>query len=65
MGILDRVLRIILAIVFITLFYANVISGVFAIILLAFAAIFILTSFVSFCPLYYPFKISTRKFMNK
>jgi hypothetical protein len=38
-----------------------VISGTLAIILLVVAGIFILTSFVSFCPLYYPFRLSTRK----
>jgi len=58
---LDRALRILAAIAIIVLYYTNVISGTLAIILLVVAAIFILTSFVSFCPLYYIFRFSTRK----
>lgn len=61
MGGLDRALRILAAIVIVVLYYTNVLSGTLAIILLVLAAIFILTSFVSFCPLYYPFRFSTRK----
>jgi len=61
MGTLDRAIRILIAIGLIVLYYTNLISGVLAIILLAFAAVFIFTSFVSFCPLYYPFSLSTRK----
>ncbi|QTE36486.1 DUF2892 domain-containing protein [Mucilaginibacter gossypii] len=61
MGTLDRSLRILAALAIAILYYTGVLSGTLAIILLALAAIFILTGFVSFCPLYYPFKISTRK----
>jgi hypothetical protein len=61
MGGLDRTLRILVAIAIIVLYYENMISGALAIILLVVASIFILTSFVSFCPLYYPFRFSTRK----
>ncbi|HEU0227421.1 MAG TPA: DUF2892 domain-containing protein [Arachidicoccus soli] len=61
MGIIDKVVRIIVAIIIAGLYFANIISGTIAIILLILAGIFILTSFISFCPLYYPFKISTRK----
>ena len=61
MGSVDRALRILAAIGIIVLYYENVISGALAIILLVVAAIFILTSFVSFCPLYYLFRFSTRK----
>lgn len=61
MGTADKVLRILLAIVIAGLYFANIISGTLAIVLLIFASIFILTSFMSFCPLYYPFGISTRK----
>ncbi|QEM05993.1 DUF2892 domain-containing protein [Mucilaginibacter rubeus] len=61
MGTLDRSLRILAALAIAILYYTGVLSGTLAIILLALAAIFILTGFISFCPLYYPFKISTRK----
>nr|MBC7612385.1 DUF2892 domain-containing protein [Pseudopedobacter sp.] len=61
MGTIDKVLRILVAIIIASLYFANIISGAFAIILLIFAGIFIITSFMSFCPLYYPFGITTRK----
>ena len=52
MGIADRSLRIILAIVVAVLIYLGELSGVAAIILGIFAGVFLLTSLVSFCPLY-------------
>jgi len=65
MGSADRVIRILLALVIVGLYFAHIISGTMAIIALAFAAIFILTSFMSFCPLYLPFGLNTlRKKMN-
>lgn len=59
MGSADKIIRFVLAAVFIFLFVFNVISGVFGYILLALAAIFILTSLFSFCPLYTIFGIKT------
>ena len=61
MGTADKILRILVAIVIAGLYFANIISGTVAIILLILAGVFILTSFMSFCPLYYPFGISTKK----
>ena len=61
MGSLDRIIRVLLAIVFIILYFTGVVTGTLGIILLVLAGIFILTSLVSFCPLYVPFKLSTRK----
>jgi len=61
MGSIDKAVRIILALVIGGLYYAEIISGTVAIVALAFAAIFIATSFMSFCPLYLPFGISTCK----
>ncbi len=61
MGTADKVVRILVAIVIAGLYFTNIISGTLAIILLVLAGIFILTSFMSFCPLYLPFGISTRK----
>ena len=61
MGTIDKVVRILFAIVIAGLYFANIISGTVAIILLILAGVFILTSFMSFCPLYYPFGISTKK----
>lgn len=61
MGTVDRVIRILLAVVVAILYFTNQISGTLAIILGLFAVIFLLTSFIGFCPLYVPFKLSTKK----
>ena len=61
MGNLDRVLRLLGAGVLIVLYFLNVITGTLAVVSLVIAAVLILTSFISFCPLYVPFKINTRK----
>jgi len=61
MGTIDRVVRTLLAIVVLVLYLTGKISGSVAIILGIFAVIFVLTSAISFCPLYLPFKISTRR----
>ena len=60
MGMADRVIRILVALIIAGLYFTNQITGLAAIILLILAAIFILTSFISFCPLYFPFGISTK-----
>ena len=60
MGTIDITIRLLIAALVIVLYFTHVISGTLAIILLIFAGIFILTSFLSFCPLYLPFGISTR-----
>jgi fatty acid desaturase len=52
MGSADRIIRIILAAVVAVLYFTNVITGTLAIVLLVIAGIFVLTSFISFCPLY-------------
>ena len=52
MGIADRVIRVIIAAVLLTLYFTNVISGTFGIVLIVISVIFLLTSLVSFCPLY-------------
>jgi hypothetical protein len=61
MGAADKIIRILLAIIVVLLYYLNVISGTVAVVLLVLAGIFILTSFIGFCPLYVPFRINTRK----
>ena len=61
MGTEDKILRIVAAIVIAILYFANVISGTVATVLLVLAAVFILTSLISFCPLYAPFGLSTRR----
>lgn len=61
MGIADKTLRILAAIVIAILYFTNVIGGTAAIILLIVGVVFVLTSAAGTCPLYLPFGISTRK----
>ena len=61
MGTVDKVIRILVAVVVVVLYFTHVISGTLGIVLLALSAIFVVTSLLSFCPLYLPFSISTRK----
>jgi hypothetical protein len=61
MGTADKVLRILVAILIGVLYFIGQITGTVAIILMALAIIFIATSFMSFCPMYLPFGISTKK----
>lgn len=59
MGSADRIIRILVAVVIIGLYMADMVTGIAAIILLVFAGAFIVTSFISTCPLYMPFGLST------
>lgn len=52
MGTADKIIRILIAALIAVLFFTDVISGTLGIILLILAGIFLLTSLVSFCPLY-------------
>lgn len=52
MGLADRIIRITLAIVVVFLYYNKTITGTVGIVVLVLAGIFVLTSFVGFCPLY-------------
>jgi len=61
MGTIDKAIRILIAVVIAVLFFTHVISGTLGIVLMALAVIFVLTSFISFCPLYLPFGLSTNK----
>jgi hypothetical protein len=61
MGTVDKIIRLIVAAIFIVLYFTNVISGTLGIVLLILAIVFAITSFLSFCPLYLPFGINTGK----
>lgn len=61
MGTTERVIRLIIAALFLVLYATGVVSGTLGIILLVLAFIMALTSLLSFCPLYYLFKFSTLK----
>jgi hypothetical protein len=59
MGTVDRIIRVLLAVVVLVLYLTGAISGLAAVILGVLAVVFLLTSLVGFCPLYLPFKLST------
>lgn len=59
MGNVDKIVRILLAIVFIALYFTNTVTGTLGIVLIAFSAVFALTSLVSFCPLYMILGVNT------
>jgi len=65
MGSMDKEIRIFLAVIIAILYFTNQITGVAAIVLGIFALVFLLTSLISFCPLYVPFKLSTLKKSDK
>ncbi|AJR03808.1 YgaP family membrane protein [Siansivirga zeaxanthinifaciens] len=59
MGSADRIIRIIIAAIIGVLYFTGTVSGTLGVILLILAGVFVLTSFISFCPLYAPFGISS------
>lgn len=60
MGTIDKAIRIVVAILIGVLYWTGQISGIAAIILGILAVVFVLTSLISFCPLYLPLGISTK-----
>jgi len=61
MGTADRVIRTLVAIAVGILYFTGRISGTVAIVLGVLAIVFLATSFVSWCPAYMPFGLSTRR----
>ncbi len=61
LGMVDKVVRILAAVAIGILYFMNVITGTTAIVLLIVAIILVLTSLISFCPIYYLLGIKTRK----
>ncbi|HYV55621.1 MAG TPA: DUF2892 domain-containing protein [Chitinophagaceae bacterium] len=61
MGSADRIIRLIIAAIIIGLFMTKIISGTTGIVLITLSVVFLLTSFVSFCPLYRLIGLSTAR----
>ena len=61
MGNTDRLIRVIAAIVFAVLYFTGTVAGTLGLVLVVLGAVFLATSFISFCPLYTLFGISTCK----
>ncbi len=52
MGNTDRTIRILLAVIFSILYFTKTVTGTLGIVLVVLGAVFLVTSFISFCPLY-------------
>jgi hypothetical protein len=61
MGTVDKVIRVLVAVIILVLYFTHVISGTLAVILLILAGVFVVTSLIGTCPLYIPLGINTRK----
>jgi len=61
MGTVDKVIRILIAVIILVLYFTHVITGTLAVILLVLAGVFVVTSLIGTCPLYMPLGLSTRK----
>jgi len=61
MGSIDKIVRVLVAVIIGILYFTDQITGTAAIILGILAVVFLLTSAIGFCPLYLPLKLSTIK----
>jgi hypothetical protein len=61
MGVFDRSVRVIVALVVVVLIVVKTLTGTLVLILGILAAVFVLTAAIGFCPLYVPLKLSTLK----
>lgn len=65
MGNTDKIIRVLIAVIVGILYFTNVISGTLGIVLLALSVIFVVTSLISFCPIYSIFGLNTCPIENK
>lgn len=61
MGQMDRILRIIAALVLVTLYFTDIVTGTLGVIVLVFAGVMFMTSLIGNCPPYGLFGINTCK----
>ena len=52
MGNLDRIIRVIIAVIFAALYLTKTVTGTIGLVMLVLGIVFLLTSAISFCPLY-------------
>lgn len=55
----DRIVRLIIAALFVVLYFTHIVTGTIGIVMLVLAGVFTLTSLISSCPLYSIFGFST------
>ena len=56
---IDRIIRLVIAALFAFLYFGGVLPGTLGLVLFILGIVFVLTSIVSFCPIYAMFKLST------
>lgn len=61
MGNADRLIRVIIAVVALVLYFTGTVTGTLGIVLIVLSGVFLLTSLISFCPLYTLVGINTCK----
>ena len=59
MGTADRIIRLVIAAIIGILYFTNIITGTIGLVLLVLSVVFVLTSLISFCPLYTIFGLKT------
>jgi hypothetical protein len=59
MGSTDRLIRTLIALILVVLYLMNIITGTLALILMIVSIVFVITSLISFCPLYTLLGINT------
>ena len=57
----DRIIRLIVAVIFAILYFTETVTGVWGTVLIILAAVMLLTAFIRFCPLYLPCRFSSCK----
>jgi hypothetical protein len=57
----DRMIRVVLVAIFAYLYFSGTVVGIFGLILLILAIVFLGTSIIGFCPIYKIFGVSTCK----
>lgn len=60
-GSIDKVIRILIAVVVAVLYFTNIISGTLGIVLLVIGGILLLTVLIGTCPIYLTLGLSSRK----
>ena len=56
----DRIVRFVLAAVFVVLYFTGFVSSTLGIVLLVLAGVFAVTAAINFCPIWFLFKVSTQ-----
>jgi len=64
MGFADKIIRTIIAAVMIALYFTHVVSGTLGIVLIVLSVVFLLTSLLSFCPIYAIFGLTSKSKMK-